>query len=143
MPVPGYGQNDDFWDLPVKSSPRLRAKCSADTNFSVSPLFFKQAFQIPRRIAKIAQTDIFVWCMHLLPRISDSKTGNRNFQISSERISRTGNRAVQNVGRSVCSKNFFCLLQNIFDKRRVNIRAIAGLSRQIRQLDVGVAVFSS
>ncbi len=79
--------------------------------------------------------------MHLLPRITDAKTGNRNFQISSERISRTGNRAVQNVGSAVCSKNFFCLLQNHFDKRRVNVRAIAGLSRQIRQSDVGVAVF--
>ena len=84
---------------------------------------------------------MFIWRMHLLPRITDAKTGNRNFQISSERVSRTGNRAVQNVGRAVCYKNFFCLLQNHFDKRRMNVRAIAGLSRQIRQSDVGVAVF--
>ena len=25
--APGYGQNTDFWDMPVKASPRLRAKC--------------------------------------------------------------------------------------------------------------------
>ncbi|EFZ35497.1 hypothetical protein HMPREF0542_10375 [Ligilactobacillus ruminis ATCC 25644] len=25
-PLPGYGQNGDFWDLPVKAAPRLRVK---------------------------------------------------------------------------------------------------------------------